>query len=121
MSWWPGDGDARDLVGPNGGALANGTGFAQGRVADGFDFDGADDWVQAPAAGLPTGRGARTVELWARIDRFGSGESFGRRSASPRRHSALVTAQPHEPRNDPLVRRHSSPLPPNDHGPTVVR
>jgi hypothetical protein len=54
VSWWAADGDATDLVGPNHGSLHNGVGFLQGYVGEGFDFDGADDNVQAPTTGLPT-------------------------------------------------------------------
>lgn len=32
MAWWPGDGNARDVVGPNNGTLLNGTTFATRNV-----------------------------------------------------------------------------------------
>lgn len=45
MSWWPGEGDASDLVGSNHGTLVNGADFAAGRVGQAFSFDGVDDYV----------------------------------------------------------------------------
>ena len=68
LSWWTGDGDAMDLIGPNYGTLSNGANFAAGKVGSGFNFDGLDDLFQAPTVGLPTGSADRTIELWARID-----------------------------------------------------
>jgi hypothetical protein len=76
VSWWPGDDDAHDIVGHNDGALAQGAGFSQGEVADGFTFDGVNGLVQAPTTGLPTGQADRTIELWARIDNQVAGEAF---------------------------------------------
>lgn len=68
ISWWTGDGDATDLVGPNNGSLQNGAGFRQGFVGDGFDFDGLDDLFQATTTGLPIGSADRTITLWVRMD-----------------------------------------------------
>ncbi len=62
ISWWPGDTDARDIVGPNSGEL-NGTTLAPGLVVQAFQFDGLHD-VTAPSTGLPTGGEDRTLEFW---------------------------------------------------------
>src|SRR5262245_52643605 len=67
VSWWPGDGDAVDIVGSNNGSLENGAGHAVGYVGDAFNFDGADDLMQAGTSGLPTGSQDRTLALWVRI------------------------------------------------------
>ncbi len=45
VSWWPGDGNANDLVGGNHGSLMNGATFAPGKVGQAFSFDGVDDYV----------------------------------------------------------------------------
>ena len=45
VSWWPGDGDANDLVGTNTGTLMNGATFAAGMVSQAFSLDGSDDFV----------------------------------------------------------------------------
>ena len=48
VSWWPGDGNADDIVGGNNGALVGGTSFAAGMVGQAFDFDGDGDSVDIP-------------------------------------------------------------------------
>lgn len=66
VSWWPGDDDPDDIVGPNTGTLVSG-GYGPGVVNDAFSFDGGG-YLQAPTSGLPTGTADRTLELWARVD-----------------------------------------------------
>ncbi len=48
VSWWPGDGNANDIVGGNNGTLQNGAAFAPGIVQQAFSFDGVDDYIVAP-------------------------------------------------------------------------
>jgi uncharacterized repeat protein (TIGR01451 family) len=50
VSWWSGDGSARDLSGTNHGTLTNGAGFTAGKAGSAFAFDGADDFVTVPDA-----------------------------------------------------------------------
>lgn len=76
ISWWPGNGDANDIVGTNHGTPNAGADFAPGMVGDAFRFDGVDDFVQAPTAGLPNGNANRTLEFWTRVNVFASGEAF---------------------------------------------
>lgn len=45
-NWWPADNNAFDIIGGNHGTLRNGAGFGDGQVADAFDFDGVDDYVE---------------------------------------------------------------------------
>jgi len=45
VSWWPGDGDAKDLQGANNGTFVNGATVGAGLVAQGFSFDGVNDYV----------------------------------------------------------------------------
>jgi uncharacterized repeat protein (TIGR03803 family) len=40
VNWWPGNGDANDIVGGNNGTLLNGTSFAPGEVNQAFSFAG---------------------------------------------------------------------------------
>jgi hypothetical protein len=47
VSWWPGDGNASDIIGPNDGTLNNGATFASGLVGQAFSLDGVDDEVAA--------------------------------------------------------------------------
>jgi len=66
VSWWPGEGDATDIVGPNNGALLNGLGFTTGKVGQGYNFDGVDDTILVPASeSLNVGAGPGfTLECW---------------------------------------------------------
>jgi hypothetical protein len=67
VSWWPGDGDALDIVDGNHGTLMNGATFAPGEVRQGFSFDGVDDYVEIPfAANLAIGN-AMTYDAWVKV------------------------------------------------------
>lgn len=49
--WWPGDGNARDIIGGNDGTLGGDATFAAAKVLQGFSFDGAgDDFFAAGTA-----------------------------------------------------------------------
>jgi hypothetical protein len=69
VSWWQGEGDAKDLMGSNRGRLQNGVTFAAGKVGLAFQFDGVDDFVQLPDNFFPypsngDGNIPFTFELW---------------------------------------------------------
>lgn len=49
VGWWPGDGDANDIINGNNGALNDAT-FGPGEVGEAFNFDGTDDGVRVPAS-----------------------------------------------------------------------
>ncbi len=67
VSWWPGDGNASDLVDANDGDLVNGATFAPGQVGQAFSFDGVDDIVLVPnAANLEPEE--LTVDAWVFAD-----------------------------------------------------
>lgn len=68
LSWWPGDGNADDIIGSNNGALVGGVTFTAGEVGQAFSFDGIDDIVLAPATGFPMGAASRTVAFWSKIN-----------------------------------------------------
>lgn len=64
VGWWPGDGNADDIVGGNHGTLMGGAGFATGMVDQAFSFDGVDDFVSiadAPSFDLTN---AITLDAW---------------------------------------------------------
>ena len=72
VSWWPGDGNAQDIVDGNHGILSGDATFAPGMVGQGFSLDGTGDFV------LVTGdrpnlniTGDVTVDLWAKRTVFG--------------------------------------------------
>ena len=61
VSWWPGDGNADDIAGTHDGTLHNGATFAAGLVAQAFQFDGVDDYVDVgPGFDLD----AMTLDAW---------------------------------------------------------
>lgn len=63
VSWWPGEGDASDVVGPNDGTLNNGVTYAAGKVGQAFSFDGVDDEFGSDATGMNDLQ-QLTVEAW---------------------------------------------------------
>ena len=67
ISWWPGDGNADDIIGGHDGTPVNGAGFAPGFVAEAFSFDGVgggrNDRVDLPSEAL-NGLSDFTVDLW---------------------------------------------------------
>ncbi|HVK08634.1 MAG TPA: LamG-like jellyroll fold domain-containing protein, partial [Gemmataceae bacterium] len=75
VSWWTGDEYGTDHVGPNGGTLTAGVAIAPGKVGNGFSFTGSN-YVAANSSSLPTGNSNRTMEMWVKVNAFGSGESF---------------------------------------------
>ncbi len=67
VSWWPGDGNANDIVGTNNGTLVNGTSFAAGKVGQAFSFDGLDDGFEvtlSPSNPLIITDEPITIDLW---------------------------------------------------------
>lgn len=68
VSWWPGDGNADDIVGENNGKLVSGVDFTDGMVGQAFRFDGSNGIVIATATNLPKGAAQRTVAFWAKTD-----------------------------------------------------
>jgi hypothetical protein len=67
LSFWRGEGDLVDSVGPNSGVAKGTVSFVKGVVGQAMRF-GGDAYVLAGAAGLPTGNADRTIELWAEFD-----------------------------------------------------
>jgi hypothetical protein len=68
-SWWPGDGNADDVIGGNNGTLMGGTTFATGKVGQAFSFDGQDDYVEVSddASLRPQ---AFTITAWVNIPAY---------------------------------------------------
>jgi hypothetical protein len=71
VSYWAGNGNANDSVGPNSGTLVNGVTFAPGLFGQAFSFNG-NSYVQAGTIGLPTGNQDRTLDLWFNINSYSS-------------------------------------------------
>jgi len=65
VAWWPGDGNANDIIGGNDGTLQNGATFVSGKVGQAFSFDGVDDHISgSTVAGFPLGVSPRTITAW---------------------------------------------------------
>ena len=65
VSWWPGDGTAEDIVGPNDGTLFGNASFAPGFVDEAFSFDGNGDWVDFGSDPIYNfGSDDFTISLW---------------------------------------------------------
>jgi lysophospholipase L1-like esterase len=78
IGWWPGDGNANDLLGMNNGSLQGGaSASAVGLDGQAFNFDGTNAYVQIPDS--PSLRPTNlTIEAWVRfssLDSAGSGGS----------------------------------------------
>ena len=81
IGWWPGDGNANNLLGTNHGILQGGAlASAGGMVGNAFSFDGTNSYVQIPNSTVlqPTNL---TVECWVR---FAGLDSPGTAAALPR-------------------------------------
>lgn len=67
VSWWRGEGNARDFVGNNHGTASGGASYAPGIVGQAFKFDGVDDVITVPhsdSLNFPS-RSSFTLEAWA--------------------------------------------------------
>ena len=61
VGWWPGDGNANDIVGTNNGVVTNGVSFVQGEVDACFQFNNTNCYVDVGNFVFPT---TFTVETW---------------------------------------------------------
>jgi hypothetical protein len=64
VSWWPGNGTARDVVGPNSGDAINGVTFVRGRVGQAFVFDGIQSFVLVPNSASLDLTNDFTIDAW---------------------------------------------------------
>lgn len=65
VAWWPGDGNALDLVSTNHGSLMNGAkATTLGKVGQAFDFDGNNSAVRMPSSALNNAFASLSVEAW---------------------------------------------------------
>ena len=64
VSWWPGEGNAYDIVGGNSGVLTNGVTFALGIVGQAFSFNGTSSYVQIADSPNLHFTNAMTIEAW---------------------------------------------------------
>ena len=68
MSWWPGDGNANDIMSTNHGILSgDATATADGMVGQAFSFDGSGDFVEVPHD-VTLNLAQFSVDAWVFID-----------------------------------------------------
>ncbi len=71
-AWFPGEGDASNLIDSNHGALHGGLGFAAGKVGQALNLDGLDDYVSvANAPALNFGTGDFSIDAWVKTTSTG--------------------------------------------------
>ena len=73
VSWWPGDGNAEDIIDGNAGMLQGDATFADGMVGQAFSLDGTGDFVLVPNSPNLNITGDVTIDLWAKRTTFGLG------------------------------------------------
>jgi hypothetical protein len=66
VAWWPGDGNANDLIGNQNGTLQGGVTFSPGQVRQAFQFDGSTGLVVvSPNSAIDVRNGpGLTTEGW---------------------------------------------------------
>ena len=69
VDWWPGEGNANDVVGTNNGTLVGGVSYAAGEVGQAFSFDGTSGYVSIPdSPSLDIFVSSITVEAWIKVN-----------------------------------------------------
>ena len=66
VGWWPGNGNANDIVGNHHGTLQGGVTFVPGMVGQAFSLDGVDDLIAIADSADLNISGDVTVELWSK-------------------------------------------------------
>ena len=64
ISWWPGEGNADDIISTNNGVLTGGTSFAGGIVGRAFSFNGTSAYVQVGERPALRFTDHITIEAW---------------------------------------------------------
>ncbi len=64
VAWWPADGNANDITGPNDGTIVGGVTFAAGMVSQAFVMDGATGYVEVPDSPALDVTGQITIDAW---------------------------------------------------------
>ncbi len=64
VAWWPGQGNANDIVVTNNGTLSGGTSFTSGKVGQAFSFNGSNGTVIVPDSSSLRLTAEFTIEAW---------------------------------------------------------
>src|SRR5436309_5487233 len=76
VSWWPGDGDAKDIQDGNDGTLQGGATFANGKVGSAFSLNGTSAYVEIPDSTNLSITGQLTIDAWINPNDVGSNQTF---------------------------------------------
>jgi hypothetical protein len=76
VGWWPGDGNANDIIGGNNGTLVGGASFATGEVGPAFVFDGVDGAVEIPDS-TSLRLQQLTIDFWVNPQAYPLGNDSG--------------------------------------------
>ena len=76
VSWWPGEGDAADIIDSNTGTPVGGVIFTCGMVGQTFSFNGVDGAVQVPHNPNQNTGGQITIEAWVLPTSSGHGRTI---------------------------------------------
>ncbi len=77
VSWWPGEGNAVDIVSGNNGTLEGGVTFTNGEVGQAFDFDGSSGYVEVGDLADLDMSNSFSLECWIYPTGPGSGGGAG--------------------------------------------
>ncbi|HVM62953.1 MAG TPA: LamG domain-containing protein [Verrucomicrobiae bacterium] len=82
VGWWPGDGNANDIIGGNNGTLTSVT-FAAGEVGEAFSFNGVNSELTVPNNTNQNTGSQISIDAWVNPTTYGHGRSIlQKRSAS---------------------------------------
>ena len=77
VAWWPGDGNANDLMGNSNGSLQGGATYSYGRVSRAFDLDGNGSYVEVPDnTAFNFGTADFSLEFWVNFRDLGDGNLY---------------------------------------------
>lgn len=83
VGWWPGDGNANDVIGGNNGTLDGGVTYGPGEVGQAFRFNGTDGQVVVLHRPNQNTGGQITIDAWVNMTSSGHGRPIAqKRSAS---------------------------------------
>jgi hypothetical protein len=68
VAWWPGEGNANDIIGGNNGTVIGGTTFANGEVGQAFSVNGNAQYVEVPQSPVLNPSDQITIEFWMKAD-----------------------------------------------------
>ncbi len=79
VAWWPGEGNANDIIGMNNGTLMGGVTFVPGEVGMAFSFDGSSGYIDVTnTPSMDFGTNDFTIVCWIRLSTLDGGPGAGR-------------------------------------------